>query len=146
LRPSRGLLPAALRAKQLQPHPLLPPLSLTATRPIMSFLQLPAELQIHVFSYSAAPELKAARAVCTKFRDNASMWLFRKVLACARYQAMGAFQRISEHTTYGKYVKEIVFDGTTYDPDLAQSEYLYQRSADQFEQLKGVVSWARRTR
>lgn len=112
----------------------------------MGFLELPSELQISIFSYNSAPELKVARAVCTKFRDNASVWLFRKIVACARYQAMGAFQRISESTVYGKYVKEIVFDGTAYNPDLAQSEYLYQHSADQFEELKGVVSWARRVR
>jgi hypothetical protein len=111
----------------------------------MSFLHLPAELQIHVFSYNSAPELKVARAVCTKFRDSASVWLFRKVVACARYQAMGAFQRVSEHTVYGKYVKEIVFDGTTYDRALAENEYLYQHSVDQFEDLN-VISWARRTR
>ena len=59
---------------------------------------------------------------------------------------MGAFQRVSEHTVYAKYVKEIVFDGTTYDPELARSEFLYQQSARQFEDLQGVVSWARRSR
>jgi hypothetical protein len=112
----------------------------------MGFLQLPAELQIHIFSYITPPELKVARAVCTQFRDNASVWLFRKVVACARYQAMGAFQRISENTVYGKYVKEIVFDGSTYQSWLAQSEFLYQREADRYPELKGVVSWERRTK
>jgi hypothetical protein len=112
----------------------------------MSFAELPAELQIHIFSYLQAPDLKAVRGVSTKCRDNASMWLFRNVLTCARYQAMGGFQRISEHPVYRTNVREIVFDGTMYNADLARNEVLYQRSAEQFENLRGVVSWARRTR
>ncbi|KAF2691262.1 hypothetical protein K458DRAFT_438938 [Lentithecium fluviatile CBS 122367] len=99
-----------------------------------------------VFSFLEAPDLKAARGVCTKFRDNASVWLFRKLVACARYQAMGAFQRTAEHSVYRTYVKEIVFDGTTYEEQLAKSEILYQESANRLPDLEGVVSWARRSR
>lgn len=108
----------------------------------MSFARLPAELQIHIFSYLQAPELKAVRAVCTQFRDNASIWLFRQVIACARYPVMGVFQRITNHAVYSTCVKEIVFDGTVFSADLARSESLYQHAANHFEDLTSL--WAKR--
>jgi hypothetical protein len=92
----------------------------------MSFNLLPAELQIEVFSYLANFDLKAVRAVSRKLHDNASPALFRSVVACARYEALGAFQKISLHSVLQTYVKEIVFDGSVYNRDLAYSSELYQ--------------------
>ena len=59
------------------------------------FTLLPAELQIEIFDYLDATDVKSARAVSRKFRDNATPALFRSIVACARYQALGAFQNVS---------------------------------------------------
>jgi hypothetical protein len=95
------------------------------------FDKLPAELQIHIFSYLDCPGLKEARAVCRKFRDNASPALFRKALACQRYLALSTLQKISLHPVYASYVKEIIFDGSVYDPWVARNEETYHRLAGQ---------------
>lgn len=112
----------------------------------MSFTKLPAELQIQVFSYLSNRDLKSVRAVNIRCRDNASVWLFRSIIACARYQAMGVFQKISLHPVYQNYVKEIVFDATEYDRVLAENEKAYHRLADRHKELKNVVSWHRHTK
>ena len=89
------------------------------------FYKLPAELQIQIFDCLHAADIKRARAVSKKFRDNATPALFRSVVACARYQALGALQNVSLHSVYSRYVREIVFDGTMYDVQLAYSDRAY---------------------
>jgi hypothetical protein len=113
---------------------------------VMIFDRLPAELQIEVFTYLKASDLKAARAVSRKFRDNASPALFRSVVACARYMALGAFQNIATHSVLQKYVKEIVFDGSLYDEDLAAHEGTYERMYDEYDDLRVGAFWSKRTR
>ena len=110
------------------------------------FALLPAELQIEIFSYLQVSDLKTARGVCRKFRDHASPALFRSILACARYSAMGAFQKISLHSIFPAYVKEIVFDGSVYEADLAKNEQAYERawSGDSFWQRASF--WQKRNR
>jgi hypothetical protein len=96
----------------------------------MSFAELPSELQIEIFSYLDPLELKAARAVCRRFRQNASPPLFKRVVACARYKALGCLRDVSLHSVYASYVNEIVFDGSIYEPTLASPEISYQTMAD----------------
>jgi hypothetical protein len=93
----------------------------------MRFESLPAELQLEVFSNLDSSDLKAARAVSRKLRDNASPALFRRVVACARYLAMGSFQNISLSPVLQRYVKEIIFDGSIYDQHVSDREELYER-------------------
>ncbi|KAH7095363.1 hypothetical protein FB567DRAFT_430549 [Paraphoma chrysanthemicola] len=87
-------------------------------------------------------DLKAARAVSRKLRDNATPALFRSVVACARYEALGAFQKISLHPVLQTCVKEIVFDGSLYSQDLAQSRESYEQDNDNFEDLRAASFWA----
>lgn len=112
----------------------------------MSFINLSAELQIEIFSYLFNKDLKNVRAVSTCCRDNASVWLFHTIIACARYTPMGAFQDISSHSAYQKYVKEIVFDGTEYDQQLATDERLYNRAVKEIGDLKNATPWHRHKR
>lgn len=106
----------------------------------MSFSRIPAELQIDIFSYLENTDLKAVRSVNTSCRDNASPHLFRSIIACARYQAMGAFQNVALHPVYQKYVKEIVFDATAYEERVAKNERIYLSSSP------GEVSWVLHSR
>lgn len=110
------------------------------------FDQLPAELLIEVFSYLQASDIKTARSVSRKCRDNATPVLFRSIVACARYPAMGAFQSISLHSIYPTYVKEIVYDGSVFEADLAQNEHIYE-NAWSVEQLRTFQPsyWQRRS-
>lgn len=101
----------------------------------MGLAQLPSELQIHIFSYLDRLSLKAIRGVSTKFRDNASPELFRQALACARYQALSTLQKLSLHPIYHTYVKEILFDGSVYDPNIAKNEGRYHQLADERPEL-----------
>ena len=112
------------------------------------FTALPAELQIDIFDRLQTVDIKAARAVSRKFRDNATPSLFRSIVACPRYQALGAFQNISLHSIYSGYPREIVFDGTLYDGYLAVEDRMYYLVEDKCtESLTGPGShWARRNR
>ncbi|KAF1946095.1 hypothetical protein EJ02DRAFT_500233 [Clathrospora elynae] len=96
--------------------------------------------------YLQAVHVKAARAVSRKFRDNATPALFRSIVACARYKALGAFQNVSLHSIYPSYVKEIVFDGSVYDARLAEQDNVYYFAQKQFSELDFGSHWARRTR
>ncbi|KAJ4359043.1 hypothetical protein N0V95_002505 [Ascochyta clinopodiicola] len=80
----------------------------------MPFESLPAEIQIEIFSYLQGSSLKAVRRVCRAFRDHAEPTLFRYVIATARYQSLGAFQKISLFPVFQKHVREIVFDGSVW--------------------------------
>ncbi|KAF3000109.1 ssDNA endonuclease and repair protein rad10 [Curvularia kusanoi] len=95
----------------------------------MCLHSLPAEVQIQVFSYLEVPTLKAVRRVCRAFRDNAEPTLFQYVIAAARYQPLGAFQKISLFEPFQKHVREIVFDGSIYNAQFAMHEPSYHREA-----------------
>ncbi|KAJ4367489.1 hypothetical protein N0V83_007072 [Neocucurbitaria cava] len=108
---------------------------------------LPAELQIQIFSYLHGPDVKAARGVSRTLRDNATPAIFRSIVACARYQAMGAYQKISLHSIYPKYVKEIIFDGSIYESILAKNyENAYYEEQDKIEELRFASHWEKRSR
>lgn len=59
---------------------------------------------------------------------------------------MGAFQKISLHSVYSNYVKEIVFDGSEYEAGPAQTERVYQRAQESFVDLQVGSYWTTRTR
>jgi hypothetical protein len=107
---------------------------------------LPAELQLEIFNYLDNVSLKAARAVSRKLNANASPALFRSVVACARYCALGAIQKISLDSVLQKYVKEIVFDGSLYNNTIAHNESVYERRSGECEHLRVPHSWYTRPR
>ncbi|KAI4660624.1 uncharacterized protein J4E78_005328 [Alternaria triticimaculans] len=111
-----------------------------------NFTQLPAELQIQIFDYLHAPDVKSARAVSRTFRNNATPALFRSIVACARYQALGAFQNVSLHSIYSGYVREIIFDGTLYDGHLAKDHRNYSRAEEASGKFQPGSFYAMRTR
>lgn len=112
----------------------------------MPFQSLPAEVQIEVFSYLDGSSLKAVRAVCRAFRDNAEPTLFRYVIATARYQSLGAFQKISLFPVFQKHVREIIFDGSLYDERLAKHEPSYHRQAARLPNLEQGFHWHKHSR
>lgn len=112
----------------------------------MGFSDLPAELVLHICSYLDRRALKVARAVCIKFRDAATPELFRSAIACARYVALSSLQKISRHQLLPTYVKEIVFDGSSYDPILAGQESLYTEQADQHPDVGHGFLWEKHKR
>lgn len=112
----------------------------------MPFESLSSEIQIEIFSYLKGSHLKAVRAVCRAFRDNAEPTLFQCVIAAARYQALGAFQKISLFPVFQKHVREIVFDGSLYDKFLARDERSYHSLATKIPRLEQGFQWQKRTR
>ncbi|KAF2472152.1 uncharacterized protein BDR25DRAFT_333557 [Lindgomyces ingoldianus] len=112
----------------------------------MGFARVPAELQMEIFGFLDRPGIKSCRGVCRSFRDNASPCLFGRVLACPRYQALGALQKISLHSVYPRYVKEIVYDGSVYDSCLATNENRYHQSAEEEPEIRQGFPWEKRRR
>ena len=112
----------------------------------MPFDLLPAEIQIEIFTYLEGSSLKAVRGVCRAFRDNAEPTLFRYVIASARYQSLGAFQKISLFPIFQKHVREIVFDGSLYDQFLAKNEQAYHTQAAKCPNLESGFRWEKHTR
>ncbi|KAF2869862.1 hypothetical protein BDV95DRAFT_547126 [Massariosphaeria phaeospora] len=90
-------------------------------------------------------DLKSVRSVCTSVYATASSDLFRSVVACARYQALGALQKISLHSSYAASVKEIIFDGSVYLEELATHENEYDRAA-RIPELQHVDPWHKHQR
>jgi hypothetical protein len=95
-----------------------------------SFDLLPAELQIHVFSYLDNSDLKAARAVSKTCRKNASALLFQSAVVCVRYRALGAFQNISLDPIFQRSVRQIIFDASVYQEQLAENEHANYQEQD----------------
>ncbi|RAR04586.1 mating-type switching protein swi10 [Stemphylium lycopersici] len=125
-------IPPALQPSSTSPHPHLTYLANTCvTAP--SFYHFPRSRS-------------AARAVSRGFRDNATPALFRSVVACARYQALGACQNVSLHSIYSGYVREIIFDGTLYESDLASNQYTHQRHETAARNFVSLPSWSERIR
>lgn len=87
---------------------------------------LPSELQIHIFGYLSRRDLKTVRLVCKTCEVNASPGLFKSVVACTRYHALGALKKISIHSILPNYVKELWFDGTVYFQAVNDTEGLYR--------------------
>lgn len=112
----------------------------------MPFEILPPEIQIEIFSYLEGSHLKAVRRVCRAFRDNAEPTLFRSIVAAARYQALGAFQKISLFPVFQKHVREIIFDGSMYDKMLASNERLYHIVAARIPELEQGFRWQKHSR
>ena len=117
-----------------------------ASKANMPLDSLPAEIQIQIFSYLQGAELKAVRGVCRAFRDSAEPTLFRYVIATARYQSLGAFQKVSLFEVFQKHVREIVFDGSLYDKFLAKNEQAYHRQAARYPKLESGFRWEKHTR
>lgn len=112
----------------------------------MTFESLPSEIQIEIFSYLRGKHLKSVRGVCRAFRDNAEPTLFQRVIAAARYQALGALQKISLFPVFQKHVREIVFDGSQYDKSLAKNERAYHSLAARIPKLEQGFQWQKHTR
>ena len=113
----------------------------------MSFVFLPLELLIEIFAYLDRVGLKTIRLVCRLFAETSSPNLFEHVLVAPRYEALGAFQKISLHPIYQRYVKELIYDGSVYDKGLATNERAYMRhlECDVASDYR-LDSWGRRGR
>ncbi|OCL01519.1 hypothetical protein AOQ84DRAFT_350568 [Glonium stellatum] len=113
----------------------------------MSFVLLPAELLIEIFTYLDCVGLKSIRLVCRLFAETSSPTLFERVLVAPRYKALGAFQTISQHPTYQRYVKELIYDGSVYDKGLATNEPVYMGHLERdVASAYRLDSWGRRSR
>jgi hypothetical protein len=91
----------------------------------MSIKLLPVELQLEIFVYLRTRDLKALRYVTKELRQTAASVLFRRAVVCARYQAFRAFLEIARNPTLSTNVKEIVFDGSVYDGNIAERKAFY---------------------
>jgi hypothetical protein len=107
---------------------------------------LPTELQLEVFSHLANSDLKAARAVSRKLRDNASPALFRYVVACARYVAMGSWQSISLNPALQNYVKAIIFNNSICNAAVSSGKELYENHNNRYDDLRTSSFWSLQTR
>lgn len=112
----------------------------------MPFEALPSEIQIEIFSYLTRSHLKTVRRVCRAFRDNAEPTLFRSIIAAARYQALGAFQKISLFPVFQKHVREIIFDGSLYGKMLTSNERFYHTTAARIPELEQGFHWQKHNR
>ncbi|KAJ8116229.1 hypothetical protein OPT61_g2306 [Boeremia exigua] len=127
-------------------HPAAPVKRKRAEEEISDGVMAALKVQIEIFSYLQGLSLKAVRGVCRAFRDNAEPTLFRGVIATARYQSLGALQKISLFPVFQKHVREIVFDGSVYDPLLAKYESQYHRQAAQLPDLEQGFSYHKHAR
>lgn len=113
------------------------------------FSRLPAELQIEIFDHLETSDAKAARVVSKTFRDNATPALFRSLVACARHQALSAYQNVSQHPTYSTYVKEVVFDGRIYSQKIERNIFDYCEAESEVEDVlspANLLVWSFRWR
>ena len=84
-------------------------------------MYLPPELKVSIFSHLVKRDLKSLRLVCKEYETVASPFLFDKAYLAARQGVLDTFTKLTNHSIFSKYVKEIVYDSSWLESDIAKS-------------------------
>ncbi|KAF6228933.1 hypothetical protein HO133_007045 [Letharia lupina] len=81
-------------------------------------LYLPFELWGSVCQWLKKDDIRSTRLACRLFNEVASPFLLQRVWISSSSEDQKTLTAISLHQVFSKYVKEIYYDSTIYDPDL----------------------------
>ena len=109
---------------------------------LLHIISLPPELVLQVFRYfdDDRVQLKSLRFVCKVWSYLAPVVLFDKVVVSPHLANIQALKSIVEHPTYSAYVKELVYDASSFTQISTPEDYEQElRITHKLEQLFGCL-------
>lgn len=82
------------------------------------FIHLPLEVWGSICQWLGKDDIRKTRLACSLFNDAASPFLLKRAWLSSISEDQNTLTAISLHPIFSKYVEEIYYDGTIYDPDL----------------------------
>ena len=79
---------------------------------------LPDELLVEMLGKLPKKDLKSARLVCTLWSTAGAQWMFERVYFAPRKTSMKLFTYIAANPAFARNVKELVYDGRLFLPEL----------------------------
>ena len=79
---------------------------------------LPDELLIETLGKLVKKDLKSARLVCNLWSTAGAKWMFQRVYFAPRETSMKLFTNIAANPTFARSVKELIYDGRLFLPQL----------------------------
>ena len=80
---------------------------------------LPDELLVEILGKLLKKDLKSARLVCTLWSTAGAQWMFERVYFAPRKTSMKIFTDIAANPAFARNVKELVYDGRLFLPELS---------------------------
>lgn len=108
------------------------------------FIDLPLELWGSTCQWLGADDIRNTRLACSLFNDAASPFLLKRAWLSSSSEDQKTLTAISLHPIFSKYVKEVYYDGTIYDPDLLNAfnnDRYYRKCVRKFLKNKSNFVW-----
>ena len=103
-------------------------MSFQTTEAASLVVDLPPELLSRIFSYLGSQRLDIAhcRLVCHSFHELSSPFLITRVAVAKRLKELTRLHEVLEHPYFSRHVRELVYDASRYDKDVAEdwNEYV----------------------
>ena len=87
-------------------------------------MHLPNELVVAVIESLGPHDLKSARLVCKTWCSYASGFLFTKLYVAPNRADLEVFNAITQHPILSECVRQLVYDGAEFIPDLSKRSYI----------------------
>ena len=87
-------------------------------------MHFPNELILAILESSGRHDLKSARLVCKTWCSYASGFLFEKIYVAPNRVDLEVFDAVTQHPILSKCVRNLVYDGSEFVPDLSKRSYV----------------------
>ena len=108
---------------------------------VITIQDIPDEILIEILSQLPKKDLKTARLVCTLWSTAGAKWMFQRVYFAPRKASMETFANIAANPTFARNVKELIYDGRLFLPELGTFASYYSafhaRMVDEFDFYEG---------
>ena len=106
-------------------------------------IDLPLEIWGSICQWLRKDDIRNTRLACSLFNDAASPFLLKRAWLSSSSEDQKTLTAISLHPIFSKYVTEVYYDGTIYDPDLldALNDRSYRKCVLKSLKNKSKVTW-----
>ena len=87
-------------------------------------MHLPNELVVATLDFLGRSDLKSARLVCKTWSSYASEFLFSKIYVAPNRIDLEVFDAITQDPILSKCVRQLVYDGSEFVPDISKASYI----------------------
>ena len=88
---------------------------------VTTIRNMPDELLIEILGKLPKKDLKKARLACTLWSTAGAKWMFQRIYFAPRKVPMKTFTKIASKPAFAQNVKELVYDGRLFLPELGNS-------------------------
>ncbi|KAK5117130.1 hypothetical protein LTR85_009061 [Meristemomyces frigidus] len=109
---------------------------------------LPPELLSRIISFLSEQrkDISACRLVCRTLKELSSPYLITRVVFAKRFDAVSRLQDVLQHPYFSRYVTELVYDASLYDPEIAGDWNEYVQQCQEAPRNFVDLDWAKRRR